>query len=272
VIRRRLLLLLAVAVMIPAAACNRGSSGGDAVEVAAVDAAIDAARHALAAGDVAGFMAVWTENGLQQVFYEAGEAFMANSGYYVGTKQYTLGESSTPTVMGDTATVVAPLFFRLVGAARQFTLRRFDGTWKIDAAALTTIDPRDATPVGVTFRDSTIRLDAADVADGNIALQVHNPSRSRHELNILTAPPEEDIASFFEHPEDAPPVPEGRSMPDGFDFVGGVVGIEPGTTVTVLFSKALPPARYVLFCNGEDGGSTGPHSRTGEFVELAIET
>ena len=215
-------------------------------------------------------MELWTDNGLQQVFYESGDAFVANTGYYLGTKQYSLGASSAPTVVGNTATTVAPMFFRLVGAAREFSLVKMDGVWKVDGATLTTTDVGDAMPIDVAFGESSILFDSSAITDGNIALQVHNPTTRRHELNILTAPPEQDVAAVFEHPEDAPPLPEGKSMPEGFDFVGGVVGIEPGLTVTVLFAQTLPAARYFMFCNNEDDPPGEPHSKRGEFLEFTI--
>jgi hypothetical protein len=79
------------------------------------------------------------------------------------------------------------------------------------------------------------------------------------------------IAPAVEHQENAPPLPEGRSKPARFDFVGGVVGIEPATAVTVVFSRPLPPARYAVFCNAEDGSTAEPHSAKRGFLELTIE-
>ncbi|MGK2851889.1 MAG: hypothetical protein ACSLFN_13375 [Candidatus Limnocylindrales bacterium] len=231
---------------------------------------MDAASAALAARDVAGFMESWTDDGLQQVFYEFGDAFVANTGYHIGAGQYSLGAATAPSVHGDTATTVAPLFFRLVGVVREFTLVRVDLGWRIDGAALTTTDVPDADPVDVAFGESSMVFDSSTVTDGDIALQIHNPTTRRHQLNILSAPPEQDLAAFFEHPEDAPPVPEGMSMPEGVDFVGGVVGIEPGASVTMVFSQALPAARYFMFCNSEDGAPGEPHSKRGEFLEFTI--
>jgi hypothetical protein len=253
-------------------ACGSDDKRGDAsnADVAAVEATIRAARDSLAGGDAVAFMESWTDDGLQQVFHESGNAFIANSGYYVGARQYRLGASSPPTVTGSTATVVALLFFRLVGTARQFTLVEVDGEWKIDGAALTTMEVDDVTPIGIAFGESSITYESAAITQPGIALQVHNPTTRRHELNILTAPPDQDMTAFFEHPDDAPPVPEGKSMPDGFDFVGGVNDIEPGMTVTVLFSGGLPPARYVMFCNSEDDAAAEPHSRRGEFLEFTV--
>ena len=59
-------------------------------------------------------------------------------------------------------------------------------------------------------------------------------------------------------------------MPDGFDFIGGVNAIEPGTTVSVLFLYPLPAARYVMFCNIDDEQSGEPHSKSGEFADFTI--
>lgn len=264
------LLFTVVLTIVPA--CGSHDQSGDAAtaDVAAVEATIRVARDSLAAGDAVAFMEAWTDDGLQQAFHESGDAFIANSGYYVGARQYRLGASSAPIVADSIATVVAPLFFRLVGTARKFTLVEVDGEWKIDGVALTTMEVDDVTPIGITFGESSITYESAAVAPADVALRVGNPTTRRHELNILTAPPDQDMAAFFEHPEDAPPVPEGKSMPDGFDFVGGVNDIEPGMTVTVLFSSALPPARYVMFCNSEDDSTGEPHSRRGEFLEFTI--
>ena len=75
---------------------------------------------------------------------------------------------------------------------------------------------------------------------------------------------------LFENPEDAPPLPEGRSMPEGFDFIGGINRIEPGMSVTLLFLNPLPAARYAMFCNDEDAQSGEPHSKSGEYAEFTI--
>lgn len=269
-LRRGHLLFGVVLMIVSACVSDDRSDGAATADVAAVEATMKAARDSLAAGDAVAFLESWTDDGLQQVFHESGDAFIANSGYYVGARQYRLGASSAPIVTGSTATVVAPLFFRLVGTARQFNLVEVDGEWKIDGAAPTTIEVDEAMPIGITFGESSITYEAAAITQPDIALQVRNPTSRRHELNILTAPPDQDIAEFFEHPEDAPPVPEGKSMPDGFDFVGGVNDIEPGMAVTVLFSGELPPARYVMFCNSEDDATGEPHSRSGEFLEFTI--
>jgi hypothetical protein len=59
-------------------------------------------------------------------------------------------------------------------------------------------------------------------------------------------------------------------MPDGFDFVGGVSAIDPGVTVTVVFLRTLPSARYVMFCGAEGEPPGAPHSEQGEFAEFTI--
>ena len=251
-------------------ACSDETDRADAADVAAVEATIQAVRDAFAAGDVAGVINLWTENGLQELFHESSESFENNTGYYVGAKQYSLGASSNTTVSGETATTIAPLFFRLVGVVRQFTLIKQDGLWKIDGGALATTDAGDAVVIDIDFSESAIEFDVSAIVDGNIALLVHNSTAKRHELNILTALADRDITAFFEHPEDEPPLPEGQSMPEGTDFIGGVSAIDSGVTVTILLSETLPPARYVFFCNSEDDPSGQPHSKSGEFAEFTI--
>jgi hypothetical protein len=271
-VRRQLVLLSVVIVVVVGSGCASAAATdpASAAEIASIETTLQVARDALAAGDVPSFMAQWTDAGLQDVFYESGGAFIGNTGYYVGAKQYRLGaETSAPVVLGDSATVVVPLFFRLVGPARKFSLVKQGGVWVIDGAELTSAQVHDATAVGVTFDESSIRFETSGPTNGDIALQVRNPTTRTHQFNILTAPPDQDLVAFFEHPENGPPVPAGRSMPDGFDFVGGVVGIEPGMSVTVFVYEVLPPGRYVMFCNAEDDAG-GVHSRHGEFLEFTI--
>ena len=272
-IRRRLLSLSFVLAVTVGGGCANavGTDPASAAEVAAIETTLQTARDALVTGDVPGFMNEWTDSGLKDVFYESGDAFVGNTGYYLAARQYRLGaETSAPVVQGDQATVVAPLFFRLVGPVRKFSLIKQGDAWVINGAQLTTTEVRDATTVGVVYDGSSIRFESSAPADGKIALQVRNPTSQTHQLNILTAPVGQDLTVFFEHPEDAPPVPEGRSMPEGFDFVGGVVGIGPGMSVTVLMYQDLPPGRYVLFCNSEDGADGAVHSRKGEYLEFAV--
>lgn len=267
------MLLVALAVVGLACADKEGNTNNtpaDSPDVAAVQVTMNGLRAALAEGDVAGVADLWTDAGLQQVFHETRDSFTSNTGYYVEAKQYSLGVSSEPTVASDTASTVAPLFFRLVGVVRRFSLTKVDGVWKIDGATLSVTDPGGAVPIEVTFGDYTVDADIAAIVDGNIALQISNPTSKIHELNILTAPSDHDLTSFFEHPELEPPLPEGRSMPEGFDFIGGVSAIEPGATVTVVFSQVLPPARYAMFCNAEDDSTADAHSKRGEFVEFTI--
>lgn len=272
----KLYFCLVVALAMAGVGCSddtgiKNSDITDDADVVAVEATMQAARGALAGGDVAAFMDVWTDDGLQDVFHEFGGAFVANTGYYLGAKQYSLGESAEPTVAGDTATTIAPLFFRLVGVFRQFSLIKIDGVWRIDGATLSTADAGDVAVIDVEFGESSIDFDPLAIVDGDIALQVHNSTNTMHEFNIVTAPPEQDLAAFFEHPEDGPPVPEGKSMPEGFDFVGGVNEIESGASVTIVFAQTLPAARYFVFCNTEDDASREAHSKRGEFAEFTID-
>ncbi|MDL2334779.1 MAG: hypothetical protein QFC55_01940 [Chloroflexota bacterium] len=272
-VRRRLLSLSLILVVAVGSGCANAArtDPASAAEVAAIETTLQTARDALVAGDVPGFMKEWTDSGLQDVFYESGNAFVGNTGYYLAAKQYRLGAAtSAPVVLGDSAAVVAPLYFRLVGPVRKFSLVKQGGIWVIDGAELASTQVTDTTAIGVAFKESSIRFETTAPINGDIALQVRNPTARTHQLNILTAPPDQDVVAFFEDPESAPPVPEGRSMPEGFDFVGGVVGIEPGMTVTVLMYDVLPPGRYVLFCNEEDNAGGGPHSMRGEYLEFTI--
>lgn len=263
------LAVLAVGVVFVVPACD-AKSNVESTDLAAVEATIQAARDALAAGNAADFGEFWTDNGLLQVFHEDSVAFRTNTAYYVEAKQFSLGDAVNTAVHGDTATTVVPLFFRLVGVVRELTLVKVGELWRIDGATLTTTDAGDARVIGVEFGADAIQFDRALIVDGNIALRVHNPTSVVHELNILTAPADQDLADFFEHPENGPPVPEGRSMPDGFDFVGGVSSIAPGETVTILFARELPAARYAMFCNAETDALSEPHSERGEFGEFTI--
>ncbi len=263
----KLFLVACLAISVVACSDDATTDRADSPDVAAVDATMQGVRDALAAGDVDGFLELWTDNGLQQLFHETSASFQ--TGYYIGAKQFSLGASSDITMSGDTATTVAALYFRLVGVVRRFSLIRQEGVWKIDGGTLTTADTGDATVIDVDFGGSAILFDPSVIVDGDIALRVHNSTAERHELNILTALPDRDITAFFEHPELEPPLPEGRSMPEGTDFIGGVSAIDPGVTVTVLFSEPLPAARYVFFCNAEDESGQA-HSKTGEFAEFTI--
>jgi hypothetical protein len=267
-VKRHIVFVACLAIGLIACSDDAKTDRAESADVAAVDATMEAVRDTLAAGDVAGFLNLWTDNGLQQLFHETSDSF--ETGYYVGAKQYSLGASAGTTVSGDAATTFAALYFRLVGVVRQFSLVRQDGVWKVDGGTLATADAGNAAVIDVAFGESTIEFDPSLIVDGNIALRVHNSTAQRHELNMLTALPERDITAFFEHPEDEPPVPEGRSMPEGTDFIGGVSSIDPGVTVTILFSETLPAARYVFFCNSEDDPSGTPHSKSGEFAEFTI--
>jgi hypothetical protein len=239
------------------------------LDAAAVEATMDQVSAALDAGDVEAFVASWTDAGLEQVFSETTATFATQTGYYVEAIQWSLGPTTDTVVTGTSATTVAPLFFRLVGAPRRFSLVNDGVTWRIDGADLTTADTGDATVVDVTFDGVPASLTVSEVPDGDIALNVHNATQVVHEVNIITVPVSRDMTAFFEHPELEPPLPEGRSMPEGMDFIGGIHRIAAGATVTVLLQRALPPGRYVLFCNaGDEAGDE--HSRAGEFFDFTV--
>jgi hypothetical protein len=158
----------------------------------------------------------------------------------------------------------------LVGAARRFSLVQVGGAWKIDAADLTTTDVPAVQLVQVTLGGSSLGFDASAIHNGDVALDVRNPTSDVHELSIITVPASMDMADFFAHPERQAELPEGHSMPTGMDFIGGITRIQPGAEVTIVFRRPLPAAHYVLFCNVEDGSDT-PHARLGEFTEFTIE-
>jgi hypothetical protein len=269
-LRHPALALLVVAVGLGTTASACGGDDGRSDTTVAVEATVQAAGAALAAGEVEAFVPLWTDDGLQQVFSETTGTFAERSGYYVRAKQWTLGPPSQTHVSGTTATTVAALSFRLVGAPRRFSLMSEGGAWKIDGAELTTVEVRDARLVEVAVGTFPMALDASSIGDGDIALNVRNATGDIHELDIMTVPRSKDVASFFAHPELEAALPEGRSMPDGMDFIGGISRIAPGATVTVLFGHALPPGRYVLFCNVEDA-SGQPHAQLGEYTEFTVE-
>jgi hypothetical protein len=268
--RPALAALLIVAVVFGMAVSACGGDDGRSDASAAVESTIQAAGAALAAGDVEGFVARWTDEGMRQVFDETTRTFPEGSGYYVRAKQWTLGPAAQTRVAGTRATTVAVLSFRLVGAPRRFSLVNEGGAWKIDGAELTTVDVPDARSVEVAVGTFPMALDASSIGDGDIALNVRNATGDIHELDIMTVPRSKDVASFFAHPELEAALPEGRSMPDGMDFIGGISRIAPGATVTILFGHALPPGRYVLFCNVEDAPGQ-PHAQLGEYTEFTVE-
>lgn len=224
---------------------------------------------ALDAGDVDAFVAQWTDDGLEQVFGQTTATFATQTGYYVEAIQWSLGPAADTVVTGTTATTVAPLFFRMVGAPRRFSLVNDGAAWKIDGADLATVDAPDDQLAGVTIAGSAIGVEPGSIQDRTRALEVRNATTNVHELMIMSVPMTFDISAFFAHPELGSELPEGQSMPDGTDFVGGVNAIEPGTTVTMLLRQGLQSGRYVLFCNVEDSAGV-PHAEQGEYADFTV--
>jgi hypothetical protein len=256
-----LAVVLVAALALFTVACGDDDGGG--AEAAEVEAAVQAAIDAWNDGDLDGFLAAFTDNGIQALFdasREDASEFLAPA----GEPALQLGEFSATEVDGETATTeVSGFFVGALGTPQRFSLVLEGGVWLIDDREFLAGEvPEAATAVDLALSEFAFNFEPSDITGGNIAFNVQNIGGEPHEIGMARIAADADLEELVRSEEEEPP-----GLLEEVGFVGP---FEAGSEATVLFTEPLEPGRYVLACFIEAADGE-PHALKGMIAEFTIE-
>lgn len=234
-----------------------GGGGGNAVEV---EGAVKSAIEAWNGRDIDGFLVAVTDAYLSDEFdFASRDEARDGLAEEIGDPAFTLGDFSNTEISGATATTQADLYFGEVGSPQVFSMLQEGESWVIDGAEFTAGDAGDASAVDLSLTEHAFTFDEAQITDGNIAFNVTNDGAEEHEVIVARVPADLDL-------EEAVTLDE---PPEGFDPIGGLFAITPGTETTLLFAEDLSPGRYALVCfvNAADDR---PHAVLGMLADFTV--
>lgn len=107
-------------------------------------------------------------------------------------------------------------------------------------------------------------LDAATIADGNIAFSVHNRGAQQHHVVVNKLPSADFDIEAALNAEEEPP---------GLVHIGAIPPFDPGTSASVVFTKPLASGAYALLCFLPDTSEPSvetPHVARGMWVKFTI--
>jgi hypothetical protein len=251
--------LLAVLALVFGAACN--DDGGDSEEASAVEAAVEAAFAAWAAGDAEAFLGSFTDNALDVMFGSTREELAADyEAEGMGDPALTVGEFGNTEVDGESATTETDFFYASMGSPTEFALVREGDAWLIDNRTPVTGDAGDATVVDLATTEYAFNFEQEEITSGDIAFNITNPGAEEHEVFISQVPPDFDLEAALMSEEE----------PEGVVDIGAVVGLTPGTEATGIFQEPLAPGNYVMLCFVPSADGT-PHAFQGMTAEFTVE-
>jgi len=263
-LKRGSLILAVVLVAVTAFAAACGDDDGGGAKAAEVEAAIQAANDAWNAGDLEGFLAAFTDDGIRAIFDGAtrdeAQQFLSEE---VGQPPFGLGEFSNTQVDGDTATTEVDTFTGGLGTSARISLVREADQWLIDGEEFITGDvPEGATAVDLALTEYAFNFDAEEITSGNFAFNVENIGGEPHEIGMARISEDADLEELVRSEEDEPP--------DLLEDIGFVGPFEPDSQTTVLLTEELGPGRYAMACFVEAADGE-PHALKGMIAEFTIE-
>ena len=228
-------------------------------EVQAVKDFYQAGTAAWNAGDVDGFLASLTDQGVIAAFDAPREVAKEFLPEFIGLFPVEVVEFHSIEVALDRATVDVSYN---TGAFRERALESLvkeSGEWKTDGQeGLSPQIPSGVTIVDMRYVDYGFEFDAEDTSSGNFAFKVENAGQESHELILVKLEPGLELEQALQLP------------PDQLQFVGQGGTLPPGETIDMVFAGPLESGRYGLVCfiPTEDGT---PHAFLGMAAEFSVQ-
>ena len=247
----------------------------------AIREVLDASAAAESAGDGAGFVALWTDRGLEQYGLGTREEILANG---LGSEERPgeLVGAPAVTVTGDDASVTLDIVAGLGIYRIGFGLVRDGNGWLIDGFEFQGGAPApDGVPVvEVTAVDFAFGFDRDALSSGEFALTFDNAGTQPHEMALFRVPDEATVAEAGA----ALAGVDGSSyegVPAGYEVVDHLTYAEPGDSASFTFAEPLPAGHYVFVCYIPVGGfdlETGepvvpgaePHIARGMIADFTV--
>lgn len=267
--RRRMMLMLAAALIAIAALVATtvvllSDSAEDQVEETVL-ASIEAENSQ----DVATFLSLWTDEGLESYDVGSREEIEADP-TSIGEDEITDVEMIEVTVDGDTARAVvdgsiAPVRYRVA-----YELVQVDGDWKLNGfefPAGTPELPAGVEPVSMQLTDFEFVVDDGALSGDFQAVSYENVGSDPHEIALGRVTDESLTGDALV--EAITGSAEDDGPPEGIEEVGFLGFAEPGAEGTAVLDAPLDPGRYVMVCfvSGDDGV---PHVAKGMLHEFEV--
>lgn len=238
------------------------AGGGDApnAEAKAFLDTVKAGIRAENAKDAEAFLALWTDNGLEQYDVGTREDVASGKSENFGTDKVEVTEYGTPEIEGDTAIVELQAIVgehTFATPVHQVTLEgvKRGGRWRLDGFEFmgSPPPPDGATIIDVTAIDYAFQLSEATVsADDPIAFRFRNGGTEQHELTMFKAPDGTEVDAAKADLENVDGS-ELADIPDGYE-AAHVSFVEVGQSQDVTFAANLEAGTYVLACYLPQGG------------------
>lgn len=256
------------------------SSGTEATgEAKAFLDVVKASIKAENAKDVDAFLALWTDEGLEEYDVGSREDVKAGKSENFGTDPIEVTRYGTPKIDGNAAMVDIEAIVGEPGFAAPVYLVtlegvKHDGDWMLNGFEFKGGPPpgEDATVVDVKAIDYAFQLSGTTApADEPLAFKFSNGGKEQHELTMFKAPGEvtlDEAKAVLENVDGS----ELEDIPDGYE-AAHVSFVEVGQTQNVTFAEPLDAGTYVLACYIPQGGfgDEGPVNPDGKpHIQLGM--
>ena len=245
------------------------------------NAFLDVVRASIAAEnakDAKAFLALWTDEGLEEYDVGSREDVLAGKSENFGTDKIEVTRYGTPEVEGDRATVdveavvgkrnfATPIYQVALEGVRQ------DGEWLLNGFEFKGGPPPgdDATVIDVTAIDYAFQLSDASPSAGKIAFEFTNKGKEQHELAMFKAPAGVTLDKAKADLENVDGS-ELEELPAGYE-AAHVSFVEVDQSQNVTFADELAAGSYVLACYIPQGGfgDEGPVNPDGKpHIQLGM--
>jgi hypothetical protein len=241
---------------------------GESDETGSVEDAVRSAVRTYNAGDVDGFLALHTDQAIEDEYGLPRDLAAPRIAEFIGQPPIELRSLSNTTVDGNRATTEFERTQGKVVVRERVDLVK-DGEWKLDGFEDRPVEiPASVTPVDIAMGEFAFAMDSSAVRNGNIALAVQNSGEQDHEAVIARI---EEDANLDELVPEIAESADGET-PEGVEEIVAFGAYEPGETGNVVFAEPLEPGRYAVLCFFPDvtDPEHTPHALKGMFAEFTV--
>lgn len=255
--------IVAVACIFVLGACasDGGGSAEPATDADAVEAAVRASIEAENDKDTDAFLALWTDEGLEE--YDVGSREELKAAHDHGEGR--LGEDPAEIHRFDDITIENSAATAIVDAKRvesqavtplfrlRFELIKREGEWLLNGFEFLGGPPAEegTDVVEIRAQEYAFVLEEGEVP-GDVAFTFRNVGEEQHELTLFKGPDDLDIEQAAEDLADVDPS-DLDNLPEGYQ-VDHISFAEPKKSVDIGFAEPMPAGTYVLACYIPQGG------------------
>ncbi len=263
-------LLVVASLATIAIACGDDDDDDGNGEDTAIENVIKASVQAENDGDAEAFVALWTDEGLEQYDVGTREELLSGEAPLGEEDEVVVVGFPDVTIDGTTATAIVDAEVGIVIYRVSFALIQQDGDWLLNGFEFLggPPPPSGATVIDVELLDYAYNLSSNDWS-GNVALSLENTGEEFHEVVLVRVPDgtslDEAAETILESdPEDPPP---------GYELIGFLGFVAPGESSSAVFARELDGGSYVIVCFIPVGGfeSDGPpHVVEGMIADITV--